>query len=260
MKKICDDLAAEQDSLDLVISQIKESDWDLPTPAEGWTIRDQISHLAFYDNKAVLAIQYQDAFNKHVKEIFNDPKSFIGADINKGRAMAVKDIINWWRKERTSLLRALIVLDPRTRIPWYGPSMSAKSHATARLMETWAHGQDVVDALRVDRKPSDRILHIAHLGYQTFNWSFINHGLETPEKQVRLELKSPSGETWTWGPADAENMIRGSAYGFCLVVIQRRNYLDTDLEATGDVAVKWMSIAQCFAGPPTIGPKQGSRV
>ena len=136
--------------------------------------------------------------------------------------------------------------------------MSAKSHVTGRLMETWAHGQDIVDALEVHRPPTDRLRHIAHLGFTTFGWSFSNHNMEVPDTPVRLELTSSSGEPWTWGPEQAENIVRGPAKDFCLVIIQRRNVADTDIVTERDIASKWMSIAQCFAGPPTIGPKPGT--
>ncbi|HMK65341.1 MAG TPA: maleylpyruvate isomerase family mycothiol-dependent enzyme, partial [Thermodesulfobacteriota bacterium] len=137
---------------------------------------------------------------------------------------------------------------------------SALSFATARLMETWAHGQDVFDALRLKRVNTDRIRHIAHLGVTTFGWSYRNRGLEVPQKSVRVELTAPSGELWTWGPEESSEKITGPADDFCLVVTQRRHLADTALEAKGNVAVDWMSKAQCFAGPATNGPKAGERV
>jgi uncharacterized protein (TIGR03084 family) len=171
--------------------------------------------------------------------------------------MSHSELLGWWRKERNALLEALSKKGPKDRLPWYGPSMSALSFATARLMETWAHGQDVVDAVKATRPPSDRLRHIAHLGYVTFGWSFMNRQMEVPQDPVRLELTSPSGVQWTWGPEEASNIVRGSAEGFCLVVTQRRHFQDTDLMVNGPTAEKWMSLAQCFAGPPTMGPSPG---
>jgi uncharacterized protein (TIGR03084 family) len=137
--------------------------------------------------------------------------------------------------------------------------MSALSSATARLMETWAHGQDIFDALKLKRTNTDRLRHIAHLGVTTFGWSYINRGMEVPKKQVRVELVAPSGELWTWGPEGVEDKITGPAEDFCLVVAQRRHVDDTRLTVAGDVARDWMEKAQCFAGPATIGPKAGTR-
>jgi uncharacterized protein (TIGR03084 family) len=258
MKEICTDLAEEHAVLDAIVADLDEAAWNTPTPAEGWTIKDQISHLAYFDNRARLAATDREGFAEHIKEVLKDIQGFKEHYINTGRSMSIPELLEWWREERTSLVSALESLDPKFRIPWYGPPMSTKSHATARLMETWAHGQDIVDALGVHRPPTDRLRHIAHLGFTTFGWSFSNHKMEVPDTPVRLELTSSSGEPWTWGPEQAENIVRGPAEDFCLVVIQRRNIADTDIIIQGDIASQWMSIAQCFAGPGTIGPKPGT--
>ena len=127
-------------------------------------------------------------------------------------------------------------------------------------METWAHGQDVFDALKLKRTNTDRLRNIAHLGVSTFGWSYINRGMEAPKEQVRVELTAPSGALWTWGPEDAANKVVGPAEDFCLVVAQRRHVDDTNLVVSGDVARDWMLKAQCFAGPATDGPKTGDRI
>ena len=258
MKDICRDLAEEHAVLDAIVADISEDAWETPTPAEGWSVRDEIAHLAYFDDRANIAAIDQDTFNKHMQEVVKDIESFIGTDIRKGRGMSIPELLEWWRRERSALVKALEPLAPKFRIPWYGPPMSAKSHATARLMETWAHGQDIVDALGAHRPPTDRLRHVAHLGFTTFGWSYSNHQKEVPDKPVRLELISPSGELWTWGPEEAENIVRGPVEDFCLVVIQRRHVDDTDIMTEGDVAREWMLIAQCFAGPGTIGPKPGT--
>jgi uncharacterized protein (TIGR03084 family) len=74
-----------------------------------------------------------------------------------------------------------------------------------------------------------------------------------------VELSSPSGEIWSWGPDDAAQSVTGTAQDFCLVVVQRRHVDDTDLQVEGDVVRNWMLIAQAFAGPPATGPKPGER-
>ena len=79
------------------------------------------------------------------------------------------------------------------------------------------------------------------------------HSLEPPAEEFRIELRSPSGEIWEWGPADAAQSVRGSAYDFCLRVTQRRHRDDLDLIAVGADADRWLDIAQAFAGPPGEG-------
>ena len=155
------------------------------------------------------------------------------------------------------MIAAYEVLDPKARLPWHLP-MSARSSATARLMETWAHGQDIVDALGADRPATDRLKHIAHLGVATQGWSFKCRGMEPLAEPVRVELTSPSGALWTWGPENAADRIAGLAEDFCLVAAQRRHYLDTNLVVDGEASTAWMVNAQIFAGPPATGPKPGA--
>jgi uncharacterized protein (TIGR03084 family) len=135
--------------------------------------------------------------------------------------------------------------------------MSARSFATARLMETWAHGQDIVDGLDVNRTPTDRLRHIAFLGVRTMGWSFTINGIDVPPETVRVSLNAPSGDQWLWNEDSTHNVVSGDAEDFCLVVTQRRHVSDTSLEVTGPVAEQWMSIAQAFAGPPGGGRPAG---
>jgi uncharacterized protein (TIGR03084 family) len=145
------------------------------------------------------------------------------------------------------------------KLPWFGPPMSAMSMATARLMETWAHGQDVADALGVDRPWTAWLRHVAHLGVRTRDFAYAVHGLTPPAEELRIELATPDGELWTWGPAEAAQRITGAAQDFCLLVTQRRHRDETDLTATGDDAAHWLTIAQVFAGPPGAGRPKGEQ-
>ena len=260
MKQICADLKAEHDALETILSDLDEAGWARPTPSPGWNVRDQIRHLAYFDDRAALAASDPKAFEQSLKEIMADLEGFIKFLDRVGLDRSIPELLDWWRSERAKMLAAYETLGPKDRLPWYGLPMSAKSHATARLMETWAHGQDVFDALGRQRTNTDRLRHIAHLGVTTFGWSYMNRGLEIPKVPVRVELTAPSGELWTWGPEDAANRVTGSAEGFCLVVAQRRHVDDVGLKTVGDTARDWMEKAQCFAGPPTDGPKPGDRV
>lgn len=257
MKDIALDLRAEQEVLDAIVARIDSDRWRLPTPAEGWDVKDQIAHLAYYDEAAGEAILDSDAFHATVASAATDIEGFTNNWLAIGRGMSGVHVLEWWRSARAKMLDALTPLDPKTRLPWMGPPMSALSFATARLMETWSHGQDVVDALGARRAPSDRLRHVAHLGVLTLPFSFQARGIPVPDDPVRVELKLPSGEQWTWGEQGAKNLVSGPAEDFCLVVTQRRHPADTHLIAKGDVAEKWISIAQTFAGPPGAGRQPG---
>ena len=257
MKEICTDLAKEYEALDTIVAALDESGWNVMTPAEGWTIKDQIRHLAYYDQRARLAVTEPQAFCQHLADISADPEDHCETLAKVGRELAAAELLQWWRQERRTLLDALIPLDRKTRLTWYGPPMSALSFATARIMETWAHGQDVADALGIERVPTERLRHIAHLGVATFGWSYTNRRIKVPDSPVRVELTSPSGAFWTWGPEKAKEVVRGSAEDFCLVVTQRRNFADTQLIVEGATARQWMSIAQVYAGEPGAGRGPG---
>jgi uncharacterized protein (TIGR03084 family) len=256
MKELIKDLLEEYESLDSVVSPLANILWSRETPFAPWTIHDEISHLAFFDGEARLTAMAPEEFSRHKAEILALQDMFEDT-LAKGRALSSAALLSWWRSERGVLLDVFSTLDARTRLSWYGPAMSARSLATSRIMETWAHGQDICDALSWSRLPTDRLRHIAHIGVSTYSWSFQNRGLEPPAGPIHVKLSSVSGAWWTWGPPDADERIVGNAEDFCLVVTQRRHVDDTALEITGASARQWMLIAQAFAGPPAEGPKPG---
>jgi uncharacterized protein (TIGR03084 family) len=260
MQTICRDLKAEHEELEGILSDLSESEWEYPTPFLNWRIKDEIRHLAYFDDRAALAATDPEAFGRHLDEVLKDFAAFEKELEQIGLEMSPGELMEWWRRQRGIMLEALAECDPKDRLPWYGPPMGALSFATARLMETWAHGQDIFDTLKIRRTPTDRLRHIAHLGVKTFGWTYMNRGLEVPQTPVRVELKAPSGQTWTWGPEDARERISGPAEDFCLVVVQRRHVEDTRLSVAGGTARDWMLKAQCFAGPPVDGPAPGDRV
>jgi uncharacterized protein (TIGR03084 family) len=126
-------------------------------------------------------------------------------------------------------------------------------------METWAHGQAIYDLLGQERKNSDRIRNVAVLGINTFEWTFTNRGMAVPASRPYLRLRAPSGGVWEWGAPQEENLVEGSAAEFCQVVTQVRNIADTKLRVVGSIANQWMSMAQCFAGPPEDPPPPSTR-
>ena len=261
VREVLDDLLAEQQALDDVVTRLTVEEWQLATPSPGWTIADQIGHLTYFDGTAALAITDPDAFADRMNELLGAGTTGESADditLGTYRAMPPDELLAAWRANRAALAAAGATLDNETRVTWYGPSMGAKSFLTARLMEAWAHGQDVVDALSARgeavREPTDRLRHICQLGFLTRGWTYLNRGLEVPSTAVRVELTSPSGATWTFGGEDAPDSIVGPALDFCLVTTQRRHVDDTDLLVTGPSARDWMEKAQLFAGPPSDGP------
>ncbi len=262
LRALCDDLRAECQELDELLCTCADvSIWSLGTRFHNWSVWDEIAHLHLFDELAVLALADRDGFMKERRLI--EAQLAEGAQISgiaRERFANLPDtaIASRWRAGWQAQADALADLEPRTRLPWFGPDMSARSFATARLMETWAHGQDIWDALGRRRPPSARLLHIAQLGVLTFGWSFMNRGRQPPQPMPRVQLDGPNGEPWHWGDAASADTICGSALDFCLVVTQRRHVQDTHLQVCGETAREWMLLAQCFAGPAASGPPSGS--
>ena len=259
MQSICDDLAAEHRDLDDVVGGLNAAHWLVPTPSPGWAIRDQISHLWFFDQRALMALTDPDAFAADA--LWMMANGGIDASVEPGRSIEPAELLTRWREDRQRLVDAASVLDPSTRVPWYGRAMAARSFVTARLMETWAHGQDVVDALGVTRTPTARLRHVAHIGVRARPFSYAVHNMTMPPVDIAVHLAGPNGEAWSWGEADDApapvNSVAGPALDFCLVVTQRRHLSDTRLEIVGDAAAEWMAIAQAFAGGAGKGRRPG---
>jgi uncharacterized protein (TIGR03084 family) len=247
------DLAAESAALDSILAVLPPDAWQKLTPAAGWNVADQVSHLAYFDQAALLAIADPDEFRRRAELLMAGPADLTDQIAAEHRNRRGTDLLDWSRSARQGLLAGFAGVDPARRLPWYGPDMSPASSVTARLMETWAHGQDICDALGAERPPTGRLRHIAHLGVRTMAFSFAVHGLPVPADQVRVELLGPDGGLWAWGPPDAASRVSGTALDFCLVVTQRRNPADLELDVRGGTARDWIAIAQAFAGPPGTG-------
>lgn len=245
------DLAAESEALDALVRDLDDAGWRTATPAPGWDVATQVAHLRWTDTAATYAAADPAAWDALVHEALADPDGFVDASAAQGARDP--DLLTCWRAGRGRLAQALLDVPAGDRLPWFGPPMSPTSMATARFMETWAHGLDVADALAVDVAPTDRVRHVAHLGVRTRGFAFAAHGLEPPASPVRVELVAPSGETWAWGPDDATQRVTGPAHDFCLRVTQRRHRDDLALVAEGADADRWLDLAQCFAGPPGSG-------
>ncbi|MGW2779143.1 TIGR03084 family metal-binding protein [Streptomyces olivaceoviridis] len=250
---VIDDLRAESGELDRLVAELSPSSWALPTPAPGWTVAHQIAHLAWTDRSALLAVTDAGAFRTLVEKALAAPGSFVDEGAEEGAELPPAELLAAWRGGRTALDRALRDAPAGARFPWYGPPMSAASMATARLMETWAHGLDIADALGVVRPPTDRLRHVARLGVRTRDFAFGVHGLTSPDEEFRVELTAPSGQVWAYGDERAVQRVTGPALDFCLLVTQRAHRDDLALTATGPDADRWLGIAQAFAGPPGTG-------
>jgi uncharacterized protein (TIGR03084 family) len=253
MAALAGDLAAESAVTRALVAGLDEAGWRTPTPAAGWDIADQISHLAYFDEVTVRSAVHPGQFLAELAAAGDTVNP--DAIAARFRDLSGARLLAWFDTARADLLGTFAALDPRARLPWFGPAMSAASSLTARIMETWAHTQDIADALGVTREPTERLRHVAHIGVGARAFSYAVHGKTPPRAQVRVELVPPSGTgtLWTWGPEDTGNRVTGPALDFCLLVTQRRHRDDLALTVTGPAATEWMAIAQAFAGAPGPG-------
>ena len=256
---LLEDLAAEGAALDEVLGALPPADWTLPTPAVGWTIAHQVAHLAWTDELSLLAITDPAPVAARVA---GDPADAVDRGAADGAAASPAALLARWRTGRDQLADALAAVPDGARLPWIGPPMSAASMATARLMETWAHGVDVGDALGRPPSSSRRLDHVAHLGVRTRAFAFAAHRLPAPSAPVRVELTRGDGTRWVDGPEDAAQRVTGPLLDFCLRVVQRRPRAALALVAVGPDADRWLDVAQAFAGEPGQGseglPPHGS--
>ena len=246
-------LRAESDGLDALVAPLRQDQWALPTPAPGWTIAHQIAHLLWTDRVALTAVTDAAAFAAALEAAAADPDGFVDAGAAELAALPPSELLSEWRVYRARLHEALLAVPQERKVPWFGPPMSAASMATARLMESWAHGLDVADALGVTRPATPRLRSIAHLGVRTRDYAFFVHNLAAPAEPFRVELRAPDGDTWSWGPPDAPQRVTGVALDFCFLVTQRRPLRELDIAAEGADTRRWLEIAQAFAGPPGAG-------
>ena len=262
MQQQAADLREEGHELNELLETLGEDDWERNTPFKNWTVNDVMQHLHQGDWMKVLTMKDGDAYlaaaaSRRAARERNDGSSGLeahGFETKEGPALREQ-----WYAYFQEMCDLMAASDPKRRVKWAGPDMGIRMAATARQMETWAHGQDIYDLLRRPRTHTDRIKNIAVLGVKTYGWTFANRGEEVPSAQPYVKLTAPSGALWDWGAPDESNKVEGTALEFCQVVTQGRNIADVNLTVVGGPAEAWMAIAQCFAGPVNNPPAPGHR-
>jgi uncharacterized protein (TIGR03084 family) len=253
----------EARSLRVLLAQMPGEAWQQPTPFKRWTAWDVVAHLSLSDQWALSTLRSREDFGAEMQRVNAALASGIPITEYTRRRFEGLDgpaLLAAWSTGFEALCARFGSVDPQQRFAWFGPDMAARTFVTARLMETWAHGQDVYDLLRVPRVYNDNLRSIAFLGVKTFSFTFVNRGLTPPSIAPLVSLTAPSGAIWEYNaPSDVER-IEGLASDFCHVVTQNRNVADTRLKVTGEIAQSWMRVAQCFAGKPEDPPLPGQRV
>ena len=256
------DFRDESETLYQLLAPLSDADFERPTQFKGWTLHDVVSHLHAWNWAADLGL--------HDPTGFVDFRAKLLAEMGKGRRIRAVESdwldgaknrarVEQWREFYVAMAERFAAADPKQRVAWVGPDMSVRSSISARLMETWAHSQEIYDTLGSECPATDRLKNIADLGVRTFGWAYVNRGRAVPSPVPNVRLTAPSGAIWEWNEEERDNRVEGPAVDFCKIVTQTRNVADTTLRVTGPVAADWMTIVQCFAGPPEDPPPRGTR-
>jgi uncharacterized protein (TIGR03084 family) len=245
MQDLLSDLVAEQQALDQYLQTLREKDWSRATPAEGWDVRDSISHLAHIEE---CAFDVLEGDGSRVAELKDHPSfdAFTQAGVERGRKILPNRVLEWWREARAHTVEALSRATGRERVLWVSGEISSRTLATLRLMETWAHGLDVHQATGTESEDSERLRHVAWLGWKSLPFAFSLAG-EDYEQPVRVEVFGPNYRKWVFGPEDTDQVIRGPAAEWCRVVVRRLPVSRAEhLTAHGEVAQAALRIARVF--------------
>ncbi len=257
-----EDFRQESLALAALIETLPETRYATQTQFKTWTIEDVLGHLHIFNHAANLSLQSSEAFEEFYAPIragVAAGKSMLETQYEWLDGLTGRALFDAWLALSEQTAENFSQADPKARLKWAGPDMSARSFITARQMETWAHGQEIFDVLGVEREEADRIKNIVHMGVLAYGWTFVNRKLDVPEPTPHVQLTAPSGAAWEWNTPQDDNRIEGSATEFAQVVTQVRNVADTALQTKGEPAKRWLTFAQCFAGKPEDPPPPGTR-
>ncbi|MEV7097707.1 TIGR03084 family metal-binding protein [Amycolatopsis sp. NPDC051045] len=251
------DLTAEADVVDELVARLAEAEWETPTPAPGWRIREQIAHLTFILRIAGLAAAQPETFVAMTKSLTGGLDAAVNAALKEFEHDPAEVLLNRWRAERDTAIKALAAVPGDQLVPWLVNPLPPYVLACAGMMELFGHGQDIADALGVRPTRTDRLRHLVGFAVRVRDFGYQARNLTPPDVEFRFEITGPSGARWTFGPEDSPERVTGSAEDFCLLVTRRRHRDDLDLRAEGALADGWLDIAQAYRGPAGEGRAPG---
>ena len=257
-----EDFRQEALALAAILEPLSEAQFATTTQFKNWTIEDVLGHLHIFNHAANLSLESGDSFAdfyEPMRAAMAGGQSMLEFQYAWLDGLSGRALFDAWVDLSKQTADNFSNADPKARLKWAGPDMSARSFITARQMETWAHGQEVFDVLGIQREETDRVRNIDHMGVIAYGWTFINRKLDVPEPAPYVRLVAPSGAIWEWNTPQEDNRVDGSAVEFAQVVTQVRNVADTALATQGENAERWLALAQCFAGKPEDPPAPGTR-
>jgi uncharacterized protein (TIGR03084 family) len=257
---IFDDLAAEQERLEKILSGLVEAQWTSPSGAEGWTIADVVLHLA-QSEEGVEVTTARRPLRAGLGAVAGTTTDEWAAERVRLERAAPAEVFARWQRARQAALAAVRAADPDQPLEWVTGPVKPATLATTRLAEHWAHGLDITGPLGIDFPDTERLRHIAWLAHRTLPYALSLAG--QPPVAVRCELTGPDGtgpdgpspdgpaldgaDTWRFGPADAESAITGTAGEFCRVAAQRLDPAKSGLRASGPHGATALRVLRTYA-------------
>ena len=256
------DFKVESEELDQLLAELTPEQWTLPTPAPGWTITHQVAHLISIFHLVRISTDDPDAFAASVAGLGEDFETRVDAALAPYLADTPQRLRQLLNTEGTAAANALAGCPADRFLPWLSRSLPAIRLAAAGVLELFAHGQDIADALGANPRRTDRIRHVVAVAVGNWEAGYLARGEQSPTGPFRFDLTAPSGARWQFGPEDAGQVVSGPAVDFCLLATRRRHRAELALVATGADAEHWLDIAQAYRGPAGAGrlPGQSTRV
>jgi uncharacterized protein (TIGR03084 family) len=242
---IFEDLAAEEERLEKILSGLDEAQWTSASAADGWTIADVVLHLAQSEEAAAATATHGTLRGALGMVTGETTDARADAAVTMERA-APCEVFARWQRARQAALDAMRDADPDLAVQWMVGTIKPATLATTRLAEHWAHGLDIAGPLGADFPDTDRLKHIAWLAHRTLPYALSLAG--EPAAPVRCQLTAPDGEqVWSFGPADAESAITGAAGEFCRVAAQRLDPARSGLQASGPHGATALRLVRTYA-------------
>jgi uncharacterized protein (TIGR03084 family) len=240
---IFDDLQAEQDRLEDILSGLGDAQWTAASGAAGWTVCDVVLHLA-QTEEAVVASAAGASFGIRAPD--GAPLDQVIDQLVRADRAEPAVVFQRWREARRGAVAALRAADPAQPLSWVEAPLKPATLATTRLAEHWAHGLDITGPLGIAFPDTGRLRHIAWLAHRSLGYAFALTGGQP--HQVRCELVAPDGDaTWAYGPAEADSAISGPAGAFCRVAAQRLAPGRSGLVTTGPYGAAALGVLRTYA-------------
>lgn len=244
-----DALRREATQLSELLSEMSTDDWSRATPAEGWSVTDQVAHLTSVYRLATSAVEDPDGFRELLEALSDDFSANVAAAMAPLASLPPDELFAAWQETVDATLAAFDGADPERIVPWLVSPIPVAILAMAGVTEAFAHGQDIRDTVGASRPADADLRVVCEFAYHTRAFGYEVRGREVPEEPLTFELTGPQGEQWTIGDQPPVNVVRGPAEDFALLVTRRRHVDDLDLEGSSDLARDWMTVAQAYRGP-----------